>query len=155
MDIQEFRSHLWQLFRAIGEGLDAPLTAIVQAHGITMGQMRILVEVQRRDQVTVGELSDALGTAPANTSATCKTLEKKGLVNRDRSAEDERIVLISLTLQGKSLLKVVEKELSAIFDPVLQEFSPSDFQQIIQGMEKLKEVVTRLHQAFQTTQVRR
>src|SRR5690606_35836503 len=88
MDIREFQHHLWQLFRAISQSLDGPLGTIVQAHGITMTQMRMLVEVQQRGEVTVGELSQALGSAPGNASAMCKALEKKGLLSRDRSPED-------------------------------------------------------------------
>ncbi|WP_461367032.1 MarR family winged helix-turn-helix transcriptional regulator [Candidatus Darwinibacter acetoxidans] len=155
MDIREFQNHLWQLFRAIGQGLDGPLGTIVQAHGITMTQLRILMEVDHRSEMTVGELSQALGSASANSSAMCKTLEKKGLVSRDRSPEDERIVLITLTPEGKRVLHLIEEDLSSKFDPVLEGYSPGEFEQIISGMEKLKEVVTSLQQAFQNSPGRR
>ena len=155
MDIREFQNHLWQLLRAISQGLDGPVGTVAQSHGITTTQMRLLMEVQHRGEATVGELSQALGSAPGNSSAMCKALERKGLVSRDRSPEDERIVLITLTPEGKRVLHLIEEDLSSKFDPVLQEYSSDDFAQIIGGMEKLKEVVTSLHQAFETAQIRR
>lgn len=155
MDIREFQHHLWQLFRAISQSLDGPLGTIVQSHGITMGQMRMLVEVHHQGEITVGELSQALGSAPGNASAMCKALEKKGLLSRERSPEDERMVLIALTPAGQSVLSRVEQELSSRFDPVLQRYSTADFEQIISGMEKLQEVVNSLNRAFENSQGRR
>lgn len=155
MDIHEFQNHLWQLFRSISQGMEGPLGAIIQSHGITLTQMRLLTEVQQRGELTVTELSDALGSAPGNASAMCKALEKKGLISRGRSPLDERIVLIALTPQGTGLLRLIENELSSMFDPVLQGFSPADFEQIIDGMEKLKTVVTSLYHAYENTHGRR
>jgi DNA-binding MarR family transcriptional regulator len=103
----------------------------------------------------VGEISQAIGSAPGNSSAMCKTLEKKGLVSRNRSLEDERIVLIAITPAGSTLLKLIEGELSSKFDPTLEQFSAEDFEEIISGMEKLRKVVNSLHDAFETNQARR
>lgn len=155
MDIREFQAHMWALFRSITLGMDSSLRPIIESHGVTMTQMRILIEVYQRGELTVGEISQAIGSAPGNSSAMCKTLEKKGLVSRNRSLEDERIVLIAITPAGSTLLKLIEGELSSKFDPTLEQFSAEDFEEIISGMEKLRKVVNSLHDAFETNQARR
>lgn len=155
MDIIKFNHHIWDLMRSIAHGIDNTLRVIVDGFGVTMVQMRVLDELKHCQTCTIGDLADAMGSAPGNASAMCKTLEKKGLVTRTRNPEDERIVLVALTDQGKELLQDIESELSAKCDPLLAKYSNEDFEQILIGMEKLKEVVTSMQHAFDTNQLRR
>ena len=155
MDIIKFNHHIWDLMRSISHGIDTTLRVIVDGFGVTMVQMRVLVELQHCQTCTIGDLADAMGSAPGNASAMCKTLEKKGLVTRTRNPEDERIVLVTLTEQGKGLLQDIESELSAKCNPLLAEYSHEDFELILTGMGKLKEVVTSMQHAFDTNQLRR
>ena len=148
MDIIEFHERIWDLLRSISNGIDSTLRSIVDGFGITMVQMRLLVELKSCQECTIGELSAAIASAPGNTSAMCKALEKKGLLTRTRAAEDERIVLVSLNEHGRNLLGRVENELSARCNPILGEYSDADYQEIIQGMTKLKEIVSSLHSGF-------
>ena len=142
MDIIEFNHHIWDLMRSISQGLNHTLRVIIDSFGVTMVQMQVLVELNHCQTCTIGDLADAIGSAPGNASAMCKTLEKKNLVSRTRNPEDERIVLVALTDQGKDLIQEIEEELSAKCNPLLAEYSDADFQEIINGMSKLKDVVT-------------
>jgi DNA-binding MarR family transcriptional regulator len=155
MDIITFNHHIWDLMRSIAHGIDNTLRVIVDGFGVTMVQMRVLVELKHCQMCTIGDLAEAMGSAPGNASAMCKTLEKKGLVTRTRNPEDERIVLVNLTDQGTGLLQDIEKELTAKCDPLLAEYSDEDFEQILLGLGKLEEVITSLHHAFDTNQRRR
>lgn len=155
MDIITFNHHIWDLMRSIAHGIDNTLRVIVDGFGVTMVQMRVLVELKHCQMCTIGDLAEAMGSAPGNASAMCKTLEKKGLVTRSRNPEDERIVLVNLTDQGTGLLQDIEKELTAKCDPLLAEYSDEDFEQILLGLGKLEEVITSLHHAFDTNQRRR
>ncbi len=155
MDIIEFNHQIWDLLRSISQGIDNTLRVIVDGFGITMVQLRVLVELKHSDECTIGELSMAMASAPGNASAMCKTLEKEGLVTRTRNPKDERIVLVTLTEEGKRLLKEIEEELSTRCNPVLETFSDEEFKQILSGMAKLKDVVTTLHHAFDANKPRR
>jgi len=148
MDIIEFNDRIWDLLRSISNRIDSTLRVVVDGSGITMVQMRALVELKHCQECTIGELSVAIASAPGNTSAMCKTLEKKGLITRTRATDDERIVLVSLSEKGKDLLGQIEEELSTKCNPVLKEFSDADFEQILRGMTKLKEIVSSLHHGF-------
>lgn len=149
MDIIEFRQNIWDLFKALSQGIEGLLRVTIESYGVTMAQMRVLVEVQHRQQSTVGELSTAVGSAQGNMSAMCKGLERKGLVRRSRNPEDERIVFITMTEQGTRLLQQIDQELRAKGDPVLAEYSAEDFSEIVLGINKLKDVATRLRFAFE------
>ena len=77
----------------------------------------------------------------------CKTLESVGLVTCTRNTE-AAIVIVALTEAGKSLLQEIEHELSSKCDPLLAEFSDDDFAEIVTGMTKLNDVVSRMQNAF-------
>ena len=78
MDIRQFQDLMWELFRSISHGINGTVRLIADSKGITMTQMRILVELKHRGESPVGDLALAVDSAPGNTSAMCKTLEKKG-----------------------------------------------------------------------------
>lgn len=154
MDIRQFQDLMWELFRSISHGINGTVRLIADSKGITMTQMRILVELKHRGKSPVGDLALAVDSAPGNTSAMCKTLEKKGLVSRTRNPEDERIVLINLTASGKSLLGEIDQALTETFDPVLAQYSPLDYEQIITGIRKLDDIMNDLRHAFDPNQRR-
>lgn len=145
MDIIQFQQHIWDLFHTLSQEIGGMFRIIIESFGITMVQMRIMIDLKHNGQRTVGDLSEAIGSAQGNTSSTCKTLEKKGLVTRTRNPEDERIVLIALTEKGKNQIQAINKEFGARFDPVLKAYSEQDYEQIITGLTKLQEVVSSLH----------
>ena len=56
-----------------------------------------------RDGLTVGEISQHLLTDPGSLTPLLKRLESEGLLQRNRSREDERVVLVQLTDKGRAL----------------------------------------------------
>ena len=78
-----------------------------------------------------------------NVSTMCKQMEKAGLIKRNRSSEDERIVTLSLTEEGKSKLQKLyarAEELETIFEQVPIE----KLETIINGMRELNELLKML-----------
>ena len=115
MDIREFQAHMWALFHSITLGMDSSLRPIVESHGVTMTQMRILIEWISGESSRWVKSARPLVRRQA-TPQPCAKPWKKGLVSRNRSLEDERIVLIAITPAGSTLLKPIEGELSSKFD---------------------------------------
>lgn len=62
--------------------------------------LRFLLEVKT---ATVGQVQDYLYSSASVASTLLSTLEEKGLVTRTRSAEDNRVVIVALTEQGRAL----------------------------------------------------
>ena len=58
-----------------------------------------------KDNITVGELCKRLMLDTGTVTPMLKNTEKQGLIKRTRSEEDERVVVISLTAEGKALYK--------------------------------------------------
>jgi DNA-binding MarR family transcriptional regulator len=76
---------------------------VLDALGITYPQYLVLMVLWERGTVTVKQLGAALDLDSGTLSPLVKRLESAGFVRRERSAEDERSVLVHLTGAGAEL----------------------------------------------------
>ncbi|MFJ2365606.1 MarR family winged helix-turn-helix transcriptional regulator [Pseudomonas sp. NPDC087697] len=76
---------------------------LLQALGLTYPQYLAMMVLWERDGLTVGEISTRLLTDPGSLTPLLKRLEAEGLLSRTRSREDERVVIVELTEQGRAL----------------------------------------------------
>ena len=76
---------------------------LLQALGLTYPQYLAMMVLWERDGLTVGEISTRLLTDPGSLTPLLKRLETEGLLSRTRSREDERVVIVELTAQGRAL----------------------------------------------------
>lgn len=81
------RSRAWQ------EGFSRDLTP-------TQGQ--VLTHLERRAGSTLNEVAEAMGVRASTASEAVAVLERKGLVSKQRAAEDGRRLALHLTAEGKA-----------------------------------------------------
>lgn len=90
--------------------------------GLTYTNYITLLALWEKDNITVKELGKKLYLDSGTLTPLLKKLEGQGLINRERSAEDERNVYVKLTEKGHNLKEKaasIPKELicSTNFDP--------------------------------------
>ena len=71
--------------------------------GLTYTQYVALLVLWEHNEVTVGELCERLMLDNGTVSPMLRKMEQAGWVCRSRSAGDERIVLVTLTKEGRAL----------------------------------------------------
>jgi DNA-binding MarR family transcriptional regulator len=71
--------------------------------GITYPQYLVLLVLWDKDGIPVKEISEKLLLETNTLTPLLKRLEKHDILQRQRSSEDERVVIISLTTKGKAL----------------------------------------------------
>ncbi|SDM79696.1 DNA-binding transcriptional regulator, MarR family [Streptomyces sp. cf386] len=76
--------------------------------GLTYPQYLVLLVLWERGETTVKELATALRLDYGTVSPLLKRLEAAGLVRRERSARDERSVLVAVTGEGERLRERAE-----------------------------------------------
>ncbi|GFM64741.1 MarR family transcriptional regulator [Pseudomonas cichorii] len=76
---------------------------LLQALGLTYPQYLAMMVLWEKDGLTVGDVSTRLLTDPGSLTPLLKRLEAEGFISRTRSKEDERVVLLHLTEQGRAL----------------------------------------------------
>jgi DNA-binding MarR family transcriptional regulator len=72
---------------------------------LTYPQYLVMLVLWERDGLTVSEIGERLYLDSATLTPLLKRLEVSGLLDRARSAQDERQVIISLTAEGRALKK--------------------------------------------------
>lgn len=77
--------------------------------GITYPQYLVLLVLWENDRQTVKELAFRLKLDSGTLTPLIKRIENAGLLTRERSKQDERLVHVSLTAAGKALEKSVAK----------------------------------------------
>lgn len=84
--------------------LDAELRA---AHGISFGGYDVLVRLARTEgeALRMTELADRVMVPPSTLTRKIDRLEANGLVERGRSSDDSRVVLVRLTDVGRRLVR--------------------------------------------------
>ena len=76
---------------------------LLQALNLTYPQYLAMLVLWEEDGLTVGEVSARLLTDPGSLTPLLKRLEAEGMLSRVRSHEDQRVVHLRLTEQGKAL----------------------------------------------------
>lgn len=76
---------------------------ILEPYGLTHPQYLVLLALWERSPRSVKDLGEALRLEPATLSPLLKRLETAGLVTRERSAADERVLKVTLTETGIEL----------------------------------------------------
>ena len=84
-------------------------TPYLKPLGITYTQYIMFLVLWEKDGITVGELCKRLRLDTGTVTPMLKNTEKQGLIRRTRSEDDERVVVISLTEDGKDLYKKARK----------------------------------------------
>jgi DNA-binding MarR family transcriptional regulator len=104
--LDELRSAFGDLFAAERRlrGRDQSRTG-----GLSYAQMRTLFRIDEKDETTVGELARLAEVTPATITGMLDGLERHGIVTRRRSEEDRRVVIVTLTDEGRSLLREKRK----------------------------------------------
>ncbi len=84
-------------------------TPYLKPLGITYTQYIMFLVLWEKDGITVGELCKRLRLDTGTVTPMLKNTEKQGLIRRTRSEDDERVVVISLSEDGKDLYKKARK----------------------------------------------
>ncbi len=106
---QEMRRQLFRTFPELQRALKRLIEPVLAAAGLTPVQYATLLYIWRNKGSNVGALARDTGLGQANTSTLCKRLEREGLLLRERSSADERVVMLALTGAGEAALARVEQ----------------------------------------------
>lgn len=79
----------------------------IAEYGLTTAQFGILEALYHIGPLSLGELADKLLVTGGNVTYVMDRLEEQGMVRRDRSGEDRRIVVARLTRKGRGLIESV------------------------------------------------
>jgi len=144
MEISDFKKIIFDCSKRINESMNIAFHFLGEKYGITVIQLRILMEINRNGSHTIGTLADAVNMAGANISTMCKKLEKQGVVKRIRDKSDERVVRIELTDLGENLIQEIDHYVEEKISRALSDESDKTFQIITAGMEQINSLLQKM-----------
>ena len=135
------KRELWDMTRNVTTAIQAILGPVMEMHGLTAMQGRVLSAVKDCEDVNIGTISKILDVCGSNASNMCKKLEKDGFIIRKRGKSDERIVELLLTEKGEDVLDKINNELGERYGTVLKDMDEEKFDSIIKGINALNELL--------------
>jgi DNA-binding MarR family transcriptional regulator len=112
--------------------------------GISNAQFQLLFGLREGKLMSGGELACVAGLSPATTTQMLDGLEAAGLVVRERSLEDRRKVMTSLTERGRALVEERHARFTRLWQESLQDFSDDELAAAGAVMEKVTELFDHL-----------
>ncbi len=109
--------------------------------GLTYPQFLVMAALWGEDGPTVGSLGDRLSLDTSTLTPLLKRLEATGLVDRRRSTQDERRVIVTLTPKGAALRAQADEVLRCVHAAAA--LDPADFARLTRDIQALRKNLER------------
>lgn len=113
--------------------------------GLTTPQLHLLQVIGQKQSCKVSELAQFLGVQPSAITPLIDRLVQGGLVLRENSEQDRRVVIISLTDQGVELWSQIKKEMNENIKQYLTKLDSSELKMLGMITEKLAKQMQQDH----------
>jgi len=103
---------------------------------LTASQLKVLSILGMADgPKRMSELAKDLGITQASLTETAKKLHAQGYISRQRKADDDRVVHVSLTPQGHEQVLDIERKVYGFFQLVCDGLNPKDRKNLVASHE--------------------
>jgi len=109
----------------------------VRPHRLTRSQFCFLKLIAAKSDLQVGELARALGVSPAASSKNLDRLEQLGLVYRETSEHDRRIITLRASTMGETLVRTYESLKAAHLEPVIEKLGQEKTELLCELLEEV------------------
>ena len=106
-------------------------------HDLTYEQWLPLFKLSMNEGNTVAGLARELEIDAGAMTRAVDRLEAKGLVRRERSSQDRRVVELTLTAEGRRVARKVPPVLSEVLNGHLAGFSHAEWQQLLALLRRM------------------
>lgn len=129
---------LMHLFLHIGKLLNDKVRNSLGEKGIHLGQARILTALLDHNTLSQGEIGRGLHIKPATVTNQVKKMEAAGLIVRRRDSNDDRMINVKLTSEGKEAASFTEKVIEQIEKDIRSEFSQQEIHMLSNPLIKIR-----------------
>jgi MarR family transcriptional regulator, organic hydroperoxide resistance regulator len=109
--------------------------------GLTGPQLTVIKLLETFDNLSLSSLSERIRAQNSTVTGIIDRMEREGLVRRERSTVDRRVVHIRLSDKGQKLARQIQVEPMEIFRAALASLTPTDLRDLLRIMNKLQAFV--------------
>ncbi|MCC9605773.1 MarR family transcriptional regulator [Blastopirellula sp. JC732] len=114
------------------EHLSCEFTRLLKKHGLSDSQYNALRILRGEGKpMQTYQIAERMITSQTDISRLVDRLEASELVERERSAEDRRVVWVSLTDKGRAILKKLDKPVSDLHEKQFEGFSDEQLKSLV------------------------
>lgn len=104
---------------------------------LTGPQLTVVKLLEQIGDVSLSELSERIRAQNSTVTGIIDRMEREGLVARERSKEDRRVVFIRLTPKGRRLAEEIPIEPMEIFRGALESLTPREARDLVHILGKV------------------
>lgn len=112
-------------FRLVVRSMRKHYQSVERQCGVTGAQLWAMAEIQAAPRMTVGQLARDLAIHQSTASNIVADLERAGLVSRARPREDQRVVRLTLTAEGRRVMRRAPRPLRGALQEALMSLPPA------------------------------
>ncbi|WP_237159392.1 MarR family transcriptional regulator [Mycolicibacterium rhodesiae] len=102
---------------------------------VTVPQLRVLVMIDTHGPLNLASVADGLDISASNASRICDRLIKAGFLHRQDSAADRRNISLSLTTEGRQLVRKMNRHRRRSITRVLRAMSATERDSVITALD--------------------
>lgn len=106
---------------------------------ISLIQSHILYEIARHNQPSMQQVADILGMDITTFSRQVQTLIKKSLVKKIALAEDRRVYILSLTVEGKFITGTIDQMMNDYLEEVFSFMNDFEKETVMRSLKLLND----------------
>ena len=115
----------------------------LSAEGMYRGQPPILMLLYCKDGITQREMGELLGLSPATITVTLKRMEKAGLVTRAMDSQDQRMMRVHLSEQGRRMCALGKEHMESVMGEMLHGFNKRERDRLFSFLVRIEDNLAR------------
>ena len=112
-------------FRLLVRSMRKHYQSVERACGVTGAQLWAMAQIEAAPRMTVGQLARDLAIHQSTASNIVADLERAGLLRRARPREDQRVVRLTLTADGRRVMRRAPRPLRGALQEALMSLPPA------------------------------
>lgn len=109
----------------------------IKIHGFTTTQCYTLLEIDKAGSITMNDLSDRMNLNSSTMTRVLDTLVRDGYIERRKSDEDRRLVLVSLSPKGKAGASLLNGSVNGYYKKVIESIPKGQLDEILKSADIL------------------
>ena len=109
--------------------------------GLTGPQLTVIKLLESFGDLSLSSLSERIRAQNSTVTGIIDRMEREGLVRRERSTTDRRVIYIRLSEKGTKLARQIEVEPMEIFRSALLSLSQADLRDLLRILNKMQKRV--------------
>ena len=138
---QEIAEKVYPIYVPTGLLLKKILWAFERDVGISPPKYFILHVLAREGGISQGEIGRLYGVDPSRVTRLAKQLEEEGLIERTRDPQDNRVVRMSLTSEGRRAFEMATERSDAFRSRVRRALNEEEHKELRRLLGKLTEAM--------------